>query len=517
MYAFERAYVDYVGGLQRAARRVWDTCKHIWEWFWQGPGARTIESLLQLAIVIAAIVAGYLFVRFEIAHGRSFSWGMAINLVGIATFVAMILWGWKALVHLIARVISSTTASAVLLAVSVIAILLTIAFFVPWLLALFVLTALSFVVFLPMRGIYALWLLKRKITYQCPYDDDDYNGPPIHVCSCGHRYTDLYPNFYGVFHHTCRANGHKARLPTLDFLGRNKLDRLCGHCERPLTFSSLGELAVRPIGVVGGPSAGKTVFLRQATRELIDTLNAQSGSKVQFESSDQEAELRADWVRLDQGEVLPKTSGDIFKALAVAAKLSKKQRYLLYLFDAPGEQFGKMEHFGRKLWFQNPAGIILFVDPYSLPQLADHAMRARPELKASDISFHQIKSTLIGGVNMMLVKQPTDECRVPLAVVLGKADSLPVGSFPSLTDLIDGSSTLSGTARSDRCRQALIDLGATNDVLDLERKFSTVRYFACSALGRMPDPRNTRAFQPIGVIEPFLWFMEHWAHPTNSS
>ena len=283
MYAFERAYVNYVGGLRRVAHRVWDACTRIWQWFWQGSGARIIELLLQIAIVAAAIFAGYLFVRFEKSHGRSFSGGMAINLVIIGVFVVMILWGWKALVHLIARVISGTTASAVLLGVSVIAILLTIAVFAPWLLLLFVLTALSFIVFLPVRGLYGLWLFKRKITYRCPYDDDDYSGPPIHICSCGQRYADLYPSFYGVFHHTCRTNGHKERLPTLDVLGRNKLDRLCGSCGRPLMFSALGELAVKPIGIVGGTSAGKTIFLRQATRELLRTLGARSGSKVQIE------------------------------------------------------------------------------------------------------------------------------------------------------------------------------------------------------------------------------------------
>jgi hypothetical protein len=60
---------------------------------------------------------------------------------------------------------------------------------------------------------------------------------------------------------------------------------------------------------------------------------------------------------------------------------------------------------------------------------------------------------------------------------------------------------------SASCRKALDALGAGNVVRGLEQYFTSVRYFACSALGRIPDPKNRAPFQPAGVIEPFLWLL----------
>ena len=386
---------------------------------------------MQIAIVAAAIFAGYLFVRFETSHGRSFSGGMAINLVIIGVFVVMILWGWKALVHLIARVISGTTASAVLLGVSVIAILLTIAVFAPWLLLLFVLTALSFIVFLPVRSIYGLWLFKRKITYRCPYDDDDYSGPPIHICSVASAMRTSTP-----------ASTAFSIIPAEPMATKNGFPRwmswvatswiVCaGACGRPLMFSALGELAVQADWYRRGHKRRQDHFPAAGDTGVASTLGGkiwqQGTNRVGGARERSSGPTGTGWI---EAQVLAKTSGDVIKAFGVAARLSKKQRYLLYLFDAPGEVFGKTESIGRKLWFQSPAGIILFVDPFSLPELTDHAMRKEAELKASEISFRQINSTLITGIKMMLAKQSTDRCQVPLAVVIGKADSCQSATSP---------------------------------------------------------------------------------------
>ena len=92
---------------------------------------------------------------------------------------------------------------------------------------LLALTAGSLLLFLPLRGAQEAWLLYRRVTYRCPYDKCGWRGLPIHVCPCGERYPDLLPSFYGIFHHTCRhEDGTKQKLPTLDMLGRNRLQRL---------------------------------------------------------------------------------------------------------------------------------------------------------------------------------------------------------------------------------------------------------------------------------------------------
>jgi len=107
----------------------------------------------------------------------------------------------------------------------------------------------------------------------------------------------------------------------------------------------------------------------------------------------------------------------------------------------------------------------------------------------------------------VLLKRPADRCDVPLAVVLGKADALPTDDFPFLVALHPSNLPALGEKMHSTCREALEKLGEGRCVRALEQKFSTVRYFACSALGRVPDPRDTSPFQPVGVIDPFLWMM----------
>lgn len=503
MYLFERAYVDYASWLRRFSARLWQVCQDVWYWFWRGQGATVIEWVLRLVVVTTAVGLALLYIRYELDHGRSYSLSMAGNVLVIAVFAFMILWGWKAVVHFIARIVSGVLASGVILAFMTLAMLVAILVFVPYLLTLLALTLLSFVVFVPMRIAHSFWLLKRRITYRCPYDDCSYSGLPIHLCAAGHRYHDLQPSFYGIFYHVCQhADGTKVRLPTMGFLGRNKLERLCGSCERPLIFSTIGELTEQPVAIIGGPGAGKTIFIRQAVRQLQTEIKAIPDGVFQIEAAAQRQQVENDLRLLDKGQVLAKTAGDVIQALGITIRISRKEQFLLYLFDAPGEHFLTMDQFARKQVLQHMTGIILLVDPFSLPALmeGDGRFLASP----AAFSFHRIVEVLIAGVNQMILARPTDRCDVPLAVVLSKADALPVKEYPFLQKL-----SLNGQLSSDNnwTRQALNDLGGSRSLHALERKFTNVHYFACTALGRSPDRLDVTPFQPVGVTAPFLWLL----------
>src|SRR6185436_2702646 len=102
-------------------------------------------------------------------------------------------------------------------------------------------------------------------------------------------------------------------------------------------------------------------------------------------------------------------------------------------------------------------------------------------------------------------RSPNDRCDSPAAVVLSKADALPERDHPFLADLCPVNGHRPDEARSARCREALERLGEAASVRALEQKFTRLRYFACTALGRLPDPRDVRPFEPRGVAEPLLW------------
>lgn len=508
MYLFERAYVDYVERLRRFIRRTVAACSGIWRSFWRGAGAAVIEVILRLLIVVTAIALAVMYVRYESSQGRGISAG-TIGVFGvIVLYVSVLLWGWKAPVHFMARTLSGASASGIVLLLALVATALATIVFSPYLLVLFALTALSVVLFLPMRTFQEIWLLYRRIAYRCPYDDCLWQGLPIHICTCGEAYPDLLPSFYGIFHHSCRHGGETIKLPTMDLLGRNRLPRLCGGCKRPLIYSSLGELSEWPIAIVGGASAGKTIFLRQATRELTERFATVSGAAVTIDSEAQAREQQREMERLNAGQLPAKTAGDTMLAIGLAVRIPKRIRCLLYLFDAPGEDFGSMERFGRKQVMQHIRGVILLIDAFSLTALSDHARQSQGSLKPSETSLRAVVANLIHNVDLRLVRRAEDKCKVPLAVVLSKADAFPSRDYPFLADLCPRDGSTADDALSARCRVALDKLGEGSSVRALEQKFATVRYFACSALGRMPDLRNTSPFQPVGVAEPFQWLME---------
>ena len=64
-----------------------------------------------------------------------------------------------------------------------------------------------------------------------------------------------------------------------------------------------------------------------------------------------------------------------------------------------------------------------------------------------------------------------------------------------------------GKSEHDLCREALIEWGAGNDVQILEADFSRLRYFSCSALGRIPD-QSGQPFRAEQVLPALLWLLQ---------
>ena len=56
-------------------------------------------------------------------------------------------------------------------------------------------------------------------------------------------------------------------------------------------------------------------------------------------------------------------------------------------------------------------------------------------------------------------------------------------------------------------RHLLYNYGLGNFVRDVESQFTNVKYFSCSALGRLPSQTDTRSFQPIRVLDPLVWLL----------
>jgi hypothetical protein len=67
------------------------------------------------------------------------------------------------------------------------------------------------------------------------------------------------------------------------------------------------------------------------------------------------------------------------------------------------------------------------------------------------------------------------------------------------------------TSEGDAINMLVRNFLAQNDldhfVRDIELQFSNVRYFSCSALGRLPVAGDNSAFMPTRVADPLIWLL----------
>jgi hypothetical protein len=239
-------------------------------------------------------------------------------------------------------------------------------------------------------------------------------------------------------------------------------------------------------------------------RKLREKFAQGQGNSVRLDSADQERKFEAELRELDQGQPLQKTTGDTVTAMGIAIRLRTPERYrrLLQIFDAPGEHFESEREFGKKQILKHLGGVVLVVDPFSLPGLADVEVGGE---HAVATPFEQVVSSLLGVLTTHGVLERGQKSKVPLAVVIGKADAL-TGTMAA--DIADLAGREPDDDSSNRCQRALVTLGGGNSLRALEHGFERMRFFAASALGRAPDLRDASPFQSRGVEAPLLWLMD---------
>jgi hypothetical protein len=514
MYIFERAYVDYSARLILLCRWFGRACAKTWIWFWSGFGARAIETLLRICVAVSGIVFGTWYVIYRRGHGEGVNWETAVAFIVIAGIAITLSYGLKFPVHLLARLATGVFAGTLVGGLGAAVVMVGSVVFAGYLVSLVLLTGLSAAVFLPVLA--CEWIGRRVhgITYECGHANcasrkGRFNPLPVHRCECGQEYSDLYPSFYGVFHHVCRDPAHKNgkyRLPTLDRLGRNRLRRRCRVCGQDLIHTDIGLAAPYPILVIGDTNSGKTVFLSQAIRILCRKISGIHGGASATTTKEQRRSIDHTWDLLDRGQVLPATSGEIVDAVGLALSIPKRlRRTLLLLYDAPGEDFQTMTRFARKQALETAKGIVFLVDPLTLPGIEMFGRSISGE--AGEMSAGSVAGNLVH--LMQSLKSENDgKFDTPMAVIISKGDELPSADLPFLANLYSTNGDhQNADTLSTRCKEAIVKLGGGNVVRTLETHFAKIRFFACSALGRRPAPENRAAFQPAGVIEPLLWML----------
>lgn len=338
---------------------------------------------------------------------------------------------------------------------------------------------------------------------------------PIHVCPhCATEHSRLWPSVYGVFHHRCNVCNNK--LPTLNSLGRLQLIRKCISCGRPMN-KKVGELINVHLPVIGGPSAGKSNYIFMATRELINTYAIPRSYTVEFPDERDEQEYKRYLQDLSLGRVLAKTPDITPQAYNLALKRpGNRIGRIIYIYDVAGEAYAVEDNTVLQKYYDYVNGLVFVIDPFSIDlywRAHEREVNAlRTALRPSGLSVMDGYERMITVLEASIGLNPTRRFKQPIAVVISKADAL------DLEDRI-GRSAARKLMRSDPTirleedainllvEQFLVEYEMGNLVRDLHLQFEHVRFFSCSALGRMPDERNHRPFEPVGVLEPLLWVL----------
>jgi hypothetical protein len=337
------------------------------------------------------------------------------------------------------------------------------------------------------------WLLWRRIFYTCPNRECSFRGLPIHVCpKCGKNHKKLWPNRFGLFYHPCDCG---TKLPTLNILGRKRLTRLCAACEIKLS-EDIGRLPEELVALVGGPSVGKTNFLLMSTKRLMESNNGK-GIQAEIVVPRQEQELNQGIADLEAG--IPPDKTKVTHTLAYLLRVKRGAgNTLLYYYDAAGEEFSSIKKSGRHENVKHLDGLILLVDPFCLEGLRYEAARGKKGLAASQTPFLNVVSTTIATLRSIRFNG-NQSSSIPLAVVITKADAKSVQEV--LGDIKRELPT------SEQCEEALIKWGARNSLQLIRQNFKTIRFFACSALGRTPREGDHRPFKEHGIWEPLQWIL----------
>lgn len=331
----------------------------------------------------------------------------------------------------------------------------------------------------------------RRTAYECPHDHERF-PLPVYVCpGCGAEHRQLVPGRWGIFRRECACE--KVALPTMVLGGRQRVPQRCpsGH---PMS-GLIGYAEPLRFALVAGPSAGKTTYLAAAMLEF-EQIAAEKRLAVDVleESSAAYAEVVGG---LREGRLPQKTQMSGNPALVTEVQGGNRSR-VLYAYDVAGESYQSADEVRNLRFLDAPSGLVLLVDPLSIPRVAEeHAEElnaARDAVRPSPEEPVRVLERTVAALS----EAGADPGEIPLAIVIGKADAFGIGAEIEALRASVG----------DRAPRAWLEAeGAGNFARAAEQEFKHVKWFACSALGRVPAEADKRPFAPQGATAPLLWLL----------
>ncbi|HYQ68942.1 TRAFAC clade GTPase domain-containing protein [Actinophytocola sp.] len=350
-----------------------------------------------------------------------------------------------------------------------------------------------------------LWV--RGITIECGTCHVRATRPIYRCPDCHREHQRLLPGMSGVLHRTCSC---QTVLPTLLANGKSKLAAQCAECKAQLPVHGLTAPTVH-IPVIAGPTAGKSVFMQTAISRL---MLGDIGFEFADERAKQEFERNLKLGVLEDPRRAVKTAVTRPRAynVYVGAEGSRARR-LLYLYDPAGEIPESPDQLAEAQFLKHTKGIVFIVDPFSLRQVrADTDRSLLGRVGASNTAPKESLERFTEALREHLRTKSSERIKIPVAVVLTKADGLLVPSGPSHPY---AGRVLANRAEHDAAvREWLSAMGQHDLLSSIDNHFTTVGYFVVS----YQDARNVTGHQSAAgdVVNddpgsPLLWLLDRKA------
>lgn len=354
-----------------------------------------------------------------------------------------------------------------------------------------------------------IFLFFRRFFVVCPHCHTKTTLPEYLCNNCGEIHTKLMPNSYGILFHKCKCG---QRLPATFFVNRGRLQARCPVCHQFLHREHVESKRIF-IPIFGGPSVGKTAFMFSIVRKLIEEKASEFGFTTEFIDSKTESMYQSIINQIHKGRVPAKTTGKVPKAFNLALKNGGDTKWLIYIYDPSGEAYQDTENLSAHLYYEYLSGLIMILDPFSIPavrsQFEQELSKTWSEVNPSQLNVEDALDRVLMTMEESFSLSKTGKIKKPLAVVISKVDAFGLENIigESAVDkavVATGGNSDRNLVRNELIKQQLINWGEEALLQQLDFRFNNVRYFSCSALGRIPDHTN-KDFISLHVFEPMQW------------
>ncbi len=316
---------------------------------------------------------------------------------------------------------------------------------------------------------------------------------PEYLCDkCGAVHTQLMPNKYGIFFHTCKCGN---KLPSTFFLNRGSLQARCTKCHQYLEREHVESKRLF-IPILGGPSVGKTTFMFSAVNMFIEKTAAELGYTAEFMDKNTEAKYKKTVQDMKNGYLPAKTVDNLPKAFNLALKKDNQTNWLFYIYDPAGEAYTKIDHISLQKYNEYVSGMIFMIDPFSLLSVKEkyETRLSQGSISPSALSVNDALSRVLSALEESFGLSKTAKFKKPFAVVISKVDAL------DNNEIIFQSKSKKREDTHSQIKLQLEEWGEYALLQQLETRFTNFRFFLSSSLQNSNENMRANA-----TIDPILW------------